>query len=97
MYILGSVLEYILNNNKCKIPDYQAFNNETIKYFEKRPYVNCSKRQLLTYIERQNNVATLKIRDEAISSYVNAKENLRCCYLYVRRSGTLLEPDRGIR
>ncbi|XP_072380415.1 uncharacterized protein [Diabrotica undecimpunctata] len=85
--------KFLINNEKCKIPDFPVFSDDVKKYHTKLYYINCNNSQLLTYTTVENNTAYLHIDRKALDSTSQA---IDCCYKYVSRKGSKDRPDAGI-
>uniref|UniRef100_A0A6P7FGG3 Uncharacterized protein LOC114330046 n=1 Tax=Diabrotica virgifera virgifera TaxID=50390 RepID=A0A6P7FGG3_DIAVI len=83
--------EFIVNNEKCKIPDFPVFSEDVKPYYKKLHYHSCNHSQLLTYTSVENNKAYLHLDRTSLNS-----EKIDCCYKYVTRKGKKDEPDVGI-
>ncbi|XP_050501795.1 uncharacterized protein LOC114339590 isoform X1 [Diabrotica virgifera virgifera] len=88
---IASSEEFIVNNEKCKIPDFPVFSEDVKPYYKKLHYHSCNHSQLLTYTSVENNKAYLHLDRTSLNS-----EKIDCCYKYVTRKGKKDEPDVGI-
>ncbi|KAJ8921408.1 hypothetical protein NQ315_003026 [Exocentrus adspersus] len=86
---------YLVNTSTCKIPDVDPFNEEVNKYVRKEEYSNCSKLPLLTYIDKSNGLATLKINTSLLPLYSSFK--VTCCYSKIYRINYFNKSDNEIR
>ncbi|RZC33112.1 uncharacterized protein BDFB_011070, partial [Asbolus verrucosus] len=75
--------KYLIRTSKCRIPDDDPFNEDVKKYFHRETYVPCSKKKLLTYIEKKDSVVTLHINESLLTTYSVFK--ISCCYSIVHR------------
>lgn len=69
-------------------------NPEVKKYYRPEKYMSCRKKELLTYISKDNNSFTLHIKTHLLSNY--SKEDITCCYSYVERANKE-DPDCCIK
>ncbi|CAG9865013.1 unnamed protein product [Phyllotreta striolata] len=90
------VTEYLIDNELCKMPNFEAISNETHNIFTPLPYVKCSDLDILTYTTVENNRAYLHINEKYIDQYYSIQDSIDCCFSYVRRNGTDRHPDVGI-
>ncbi|XP_050304843.1 uncharacterized protein LOC126742257 isoform X2 [Anthonomus grandis grandis] len=87
--------KYLVYSSKCRIINYDPFSNDAKKYFSKRKYKSCTKHELLTYVTKKDNIATVHIKTELIPRYT--KFNISCCYSDVHRIPTGKSPDNNIK
>jgi hypothetical protein len=86
--------EYILNTSKCKIPNIDAFNEEVKSIMQPSGYISCNASELLTYVTKTNTSAVLHLRKDLLPQY--SPKEIKCCYSYVSRNGSVQYPDEGI-
>ncbi|CAH1972431.1 unnamed protein product [Acanthoscelides obtectus] len=85
---------FLVSSSKCKIIDLDPFNDEAMQFHSAKRYQNCTKRQLLTYVTKEDNVATLHINTSLQSAY--SLKNIRCCYSNIIRDSDGEYPDTTI-
>lgn len=85
---------YLVNSTKCQIINLNPFNEDAMKFFRPENYESCTDQPLLTYVTKENDVATLHIDNEAMISY--AIRGVVCCYAGVIRKISPDEPDDSI-
>ncbi|XP_044754434.1 uncharacterized protein LOC123313560 isoform X2 [Coccinella septempunctata] len=66
-----------------------------MKYSRKEKYISCSQQKLLTYVNVNGTKAVLHIDKK--NQHFYTKEDVTCCYSYVRRFGSKQKPDEGIK
>jgi hypothetical protein len=86
-----SVSLYLVNSTKCKIPDVDPFHSEIIKFFHPHDYIPCRKKELLTYVTKTNNIATLHINSTMVPLYTT--NTMSCCYGNITRREDKQRPD----
>ncbi|XP_044267500.1 uncharacterized protein LOC123013176 [Tribolium madens] len=86
--------KYIVNNEKCKIPDLEIFNEDVANITHPKPYRPCNQTELLSYVTKNGPNFELHIREDLIPQYTT--QNMTCCYSYVTRNGSIDLPDVGI-
>ncbi|KAK4875175.1 hypothetical protein RN001_011597 [Aquatica leii] len=74
---------YLVSGSKCKIPNFEPFNQDVISFHKQKEYMNCSNLPLLSFVAHDKNNYVLHINETAIAFY--ATLNLSCCYSYVSR------------
>ncbi|XP_056637215.1 uncharacterized protein LOC130445544 [Diorhabda sublineata] len=89
--------DFIINNEKCKMPNFPAFSEETNLIYKYLPYINCTDLDLLTYTNVVNNTAYLHIKNEYLDRYYAQTDTVDCCYSYVKRHGAAEYPDVGFK
>jgi hypothetical protein len=82
---------YLVNSTKCKIPDVDPFHSEIIKFFHPHDYIPCRKKELLTYVTKTNNIATLHINSTMVPLYTT--NTMSCCYGNITRREDKQRPD----
>lgn len=97
IYFVAAIEDFIINNEKCKMPNFPAFSEETNLIYKYLPYVNCTDLDLLTYTSVNNNTGYLHIKNENLDRYYAKNDTIDCCYSYVMRHGTIEYPDVGIK
>ncbi|EFA10540.1 uncharacterized protein LOC659120 [Tribolium castaneum] len=85
---------YILNNEKCKIPDLEILNEDVRDIIQPNPYIPCNKTELLTHVTKNGPKFELHLREDLFPQYFT--QNITCCYSYVTRNGSVELPDVGI-
>ncbi|KRT84552.1 hypothetical protein AMK59_771, partial [Oryctes borbonicus] len=69
-YNLGNVLgKFIVNTEKCKIPNVNPWNSEVTPFYVKKKYVNCSHVEKLTKIVYKDDGVFLKIDENIKPKY----------------------------
>lgn len=86
---------YLVSSSKCKIINLNPFSQEAKKYFMPQKYKTCTKNELLTYVTKEDNIATVHIDSEIIPQYTKAP--VSCCYSDVTRSTSAKNPDDSIK
>ncbi|KYB25404.1 uncharacterized protein LOC659038 [Tribolium castaneum] len=86
--------KYILNNQKCKIPDLEIMNKDVRDIILPKSYVPCNKTELLTHVTKNGTKFELHLRQDLFPQY--STQNITCCYSYVTRNGSVELPDVGI-
>ncbi|KAL1498108.1 hypothetical protein ABEB36_008962 [Hypothenemus hampei] len=86
---------YLVSSTKCKILDLDPFSEDAKKYFKPLKYKTCTKNDLLTYVTKEDNIATIHIDLEVIRQYT--KGSLSCCYSNITRSTSPKNPDDSIK
>ncbi|GJQ85339.1 hypothetical protein Trydic_g12645 [Trypoxylus dichotomus] len=85
--------EFIVNTDKCKIPNINPWNSEVTPFYIKKKYVNCSNIEKLTKIVYRDDGVFLQIDEKIKPKYNNGI--IRCCYSNIyREKGEA--PDLGI-
>ncbi|CAH1973514.1 unnamed protein product [Acanthoscelides obtectus] len=87
-------VKFLISSEKCKIVDLDPFSREAKKYFHPEKYKSCRKHDLLTYVTKNDNIATLHIDHEVAPSY--SSKGVKCCYSNVTRKHNISNPDGGI-
>ncbi|KAK9886042.1 hypothetical protein WA026_014827 [Henosepilachna vigintioctopunctata] len=88
--------DYLVWSQKCKIPNFDPFSKDAMKYHQKENYISCNKhKKLLSYVNVTDNKATLYIDETVLPDYTKAE--VHCCYSYVTRHGSKNKPDVGIK
>ncbi|KAL3269862.1 hypothetical protein HHI36_008919 [Cryptolaemus montrouzieri] len=87
--------DYLVWSPECKIPNFNPFNKQAMKYFHKEKYISCSKHRLLSFVNISDNKATLYIDKKVLPFYT--KNPISCCYSNVTRHGSNEKPDDGIK
>jgi hypothetical protein len=87
--------KYLVASSKCKIPDLEPLDPQVRKFYHPEKYTPCSKLELLTYVTKIDNIATLHIDTEIVPSYT--KNSISCCYANITRQETKSNPDDGIK
>ncbi|CAH0555015.1 unnamed protein product [Brassicogethes aeneus] len=90
---------FLISSEKCKIVNLNPFNKYAKKFFKPEKYKACRKQELLTYITKIDNIATLHIDEEILPSYLKKSkkiENIKCCYSNVTRAYNAEKPDDKI-
>ncbi|XP_060527924.1 uncharacterized protein LOC132702980 [Cylas formicarius] len=85
---------YLVSSPKCKIVDREPFSEEALRYFRPTKYRSCSTRQLLSFVTKERNVATVHIRNEVTQQYTTRP--ITCCYSNVSRVVDGPMPDHNI-
>ncbi|XP_028146046.2 uncharacterized protein LOC114339588 [Diabrotica virgifera virgifera] len=96
IFAIVTTEDYIINNEKCKMPNFPAYSEETNPFYISLPYINCTDSNLLTYTSVKNNTAYLHIDRDNLDQYYSTRDMIDCCYSYVRREGSENFPDIGI-
>ncbi|RZB73460.1 uncharacterized protein BDFB_010973, partial [Asbolus verrucosus] len=86
--------KYLVATSKCKIPDLEPFDPQVKKFYHPEKYTPCRKLELLTYVTKTDNIATLHIDTEIVPSYT--KNNVICCYSNITRQENKNNPDDGL-
>lgn len=86
---------YLVSSSKCKIIDLDPFSDDAKKYFKPLKYKACTKKDLLTFVTKQDNIATVHINQNVISQY--SEGSLKCCYSNVSRAAPDANPDDFIK
>lgn len=86
-----------MNTQKCKLPDFPAFSEETNIIYEELQYMKCTELDPLTYTTVDNDIAYLKIDKQKLDQYYKSEQDIDCCYSYVHRRGSFYNPDVGIK
>ncbi|XP_066253244.1 uncharacterized protein [Euwallacea similis] len=86
---------YLISSSKCKIVNLDVFTSDAKKYFKPLKYKSCTKNELLTYVTKRDNIATVHVNPEIIPQYTN--NTLSCCYSDVSRSDSPKNPDDSIK
>ncbi|XP_023313042.1 uncharacterized protein LOC111693128 [Anoplophora glabripennis] len=86
--------KYLINTS-TKIPDIDPFNEEVRKYVRKERYTRCTNLGLLTYIEKHNGLALLKINTSVVSQY--SLFEINCCYSEIYRFNYQNKSDNEVR
>nr|CAH7722095.1 unnamed protein product [Callosobruchus chinensis] len=84
-------VKFLVSNEKCKIVDLDPFSSEAKRYFHPEKYKPCRKQELLTYVTKNDNIATLHIDNELVPSY--SSKGVTCCYSNVTRKHNSSNPD----
>ncbi|XP_050304951.1 uncharacterized protein LOC126742348 [Anthonomus grandis grandis] len=88
---VGKNGDYIINTNKCKIPNLPLFSPEL--NLTRGPRVNCTNfNPLLTYVKDQK----LYINQEAVQKYFENSSSIKCCYTNIYRKENRSDPDTGV-
>lgn len=90
------VVDYLVFNSKCRIPNYDVFSDEIKQFYRPEKYFPCNQHPLLTYVTKNDNKtsAILHIDHDLVSSY--SKNGVACCYSIVTRKRYPDGPDDGI-
>lgn len=59
--------------------------------------MKCTELDPLTYTVVEDGVAYLRFNITSVDQYYRSEDEIDCCFSYVYRSGTIDEPDVGIR
>ncbi|KAJ8943439.1 hypothetical protein NQ318_015719 [Aromia moschata] len=86
--------KYLINTSKCRIPDIDPFNSEVNKYVCKEEYSNCTNLGLLTYIDKSDGVATLRVNGSLLPLYTLFP--VTCCYSKIFRTNYVNNNDNEI-
>ncbi|RZC40976.1 DUF229, Sulfatase, and/or Phosphodiest domain containing protein, partial [Asbolus verrucosus] len=86
--------KYLVNSFKCKIIDLDPFDAEAKKFHRVEKYVPCSNLELLTYVTKKDNIATLHINTKILPFY--SKNEIVCLYANIRRHEEVEDPDNFI-
>lgn len=84
---------YLVSSPKCKIPNLEPFNSDVKKYLYPQKYKPCRNIDLLTYIVKSGDTATLCINKTIAPSYSTSE--IYCCYSNITRAPEKGEPDNG--
>lgn len=80
-----------MHSSKCKIRSLNPYNPEILPYYSPKKYVKCSTKDLLTYVKKENNVATLYVNDNVVKEYTSGE--IHCCYSTITRSNKFRYSD----
>lgn len=72
-----------------------AFDSAARKFYHREKYTACTKLPLLTYLTKNDNIATLHIDGDAALFYT--KNQISCCYSNITRKENKHAPDDDIR
>ncbi|KAF5285582.1 hypothetical protein FQR65_LT13122 [Abscondita terminalis] len=87
---------YLVSSPKCKIPNFDAFNEDVKLLHKPKKYINCTKLPLLSFIVYERNGAVLCINETLISLY--SESGVNCCYSYITRySDSQHNLDKDVR
>ncbi|XP_060528469.1 uncharacterized protein LOC132703314 [Cylas formicarius] len=89
---------YIVRTDSCAIPNIPAQISEFWQYpLNSTEPMKCSVYdELLSYVTKENNVATLRLRTDLIADIYGSESALNCCYSLLYRNGTEEVPDEGV-
>ncbi|EFA10542.1 hypothetical protein TcasGA2_TC012797 [Tribolium castaneum] len=87
--------KYLVATPKCKIPNLDPFEAEILKFYKPMKYISCSKRDFLTHVTKNDNIATIHINTNAVPSQL--REHISCCMASITRSKNKEKPDDSIR
>lgn len=82
--------EYLIDTEKCKLPHYEPFNDETIGLWYPEPYRRCSSKPILTRVKKNGDRATLHIEQHLLPLY---GYNISCCASNIVREMNDQFPD----
>ncbi|XP_018561924.1 uncharacterized protein LOC108904037 [Anoplophora glabripennis] len=85
---------FLVSNSKCKMMDLDPFNKDAKKFFRPEKYKPCRTLELLSYLTKNDNTATLHIDKEIVPSY--SSDGVSCCYANVTRKISASNPDGHI-
>ncbi|GJQ85340.1 hypothetical protein Trydic_g12646 [Trypoxylus dichotomus] len=72
---------YIIYNSKCRLPDLDPFNRDVIQFHEKKTYVPCTTKDLLTYVENNGSTAIIYINKTVEPHYAITGTTCRLSYV----------------
>lgn len=99
VYHPGSGGQFLIYNQKCRMPELDPMNEEVRLLYKKEKYTKCSTKPLLTYVKKDGNFkAKLFINTNVTKSYSTSKR-IQCCYANVTRGNSSKDPlpDTHIR
>ncbi|XP_044258262.1 uncharacterized protein LOC123007195 isoform X2 [Tribolium madens] len=87
--------KYLIHTSKCRIRNDDPFNEEVRKYYHRENYLPCSRKELLSYVEKTDSFTTLHINQSLLGTYSFLK--ISCCYSSINRVLEKNKSDDGIR
>lgn len=72
---------YIIYNSKCRIPDLDPFDRDVIHFHEKKNYVPCTTKDLLTYVVNNGTTAIIYINKTVEPHYAITGTTCRLSYV----------------
>lgn len=94
-FVTEDYSKYLVYSSKCIIPNVDPFIKEIKRFYKPQKYYSCRKKELLTYISKDNGTAVLHVDEDITNIY--SSEGIKCCYSYVTRAHSESDPDKHIQ
>ncbi|XP_019762962.2 uncharacterized protein LOC125502319 isoform X1 [Dendroctonus ponderosae] len=86
---------YLVSSSKCKIKNQDPFSSDAKQFLKPSKYKRCTKIPLLTYVTKEDNIATVHVDAKLIPQYT--KSTISCCYSDVSRGKPMKNRDDSIQ